>query len=53
MISEGGNPFIPIDTMEQTDDKAGIIREYHHQIFRKVIVFIASVIGIILFVGLF
>ena len=53
MISEGGNPFIPIDTMEQTDDKAGIIREYHHQIFRKVIVFIASVLGIILFVGLF
>ena len=39
--------------MEQTDDKAGIIREYHHQIFRKVIVFIASVLGIILFVGLF
>ncbi|MBQ3735446.1 MAG: iron ABC transporter permease [Candidatus Methanomethylophilaceae archaeon] len=39
--------------MEQTDDKAGIIREYHHQIFRKVIVFIASVLGIIFFVGLF
>ena len=39
--------------MEQTDDKADIIREYHHQIFRKVIVFIASVLGIVLFVGLF
>lgn len=39
--------------MEQTDDKTGIIREYHHQIFRKVIVFIASVLGIVLFVGLF
>ena len=39
--------------MEPTDDKTQVIQEYHHQIFRKIIVFIASVAGIILFVGLF
>ena len=39
--------------MEPNDEKTRVIAEYHHQILRKLIVFVASIAGIILFVGLF